>query len=120
MRAGHGTTGTRTRRHPGVRGWRLQDRVARVDRAAVRAEERASRSAAEQLDRLDRILGPGVGATRERKRLRAQVETARAHVRTWGARASVAVAEDMPAEAAPPALAEERHPRRHARSKARA
>lgn len=37
-------------------------------------EERAKRTPQQQLDRLDRLLGTGVGAVRERTRLQKQIE----------------------------------------------
>ena len=43
-------------------------------KAEVRAEERALRSPEEQIARLDRAFGVGVGATRERARLAREIE----------------------------------------------
>jgi len=45
--------------------------AAKRSRAAVRQEERDTRSAAEQLALLDKRLGKGVGAAKERARLEA-------------------------------------------------
>lgn len=42
---------------------------ARQKSAAVRLEERGKRSAKDQIAELDRILGVGIGAVRERSRL---------------------------------------------------
>lgn len=41
--------------------------------ATTRQEERAARSPQQQLDRLDSILGEGVGAKKERARLTKQI-----------------------------------------------
>lgn len=46
---------------------------ARRADATIRAEERAKRSPQQQLEVLDRTLGKGVGAVKERARLKAQI-----------------------------------------------
>ena len=51
--------------------WKTKERL-RID-AELRQEERNKRSAKEQIAELDRRLGVGVGATRERRRLNEQV-----------------------------------------------
>ena len=51
----------------------LEDRDKRRDAAEVRAEARANRTARQQLDKLDALLGEGVGAVRERALLEKQL-----------------------------------------------
>lgn len=62
---GHG----KPRRHPGVKGKRPDNKKARQVEAEIRIEARSHLSDAEQLERLDRRLGVGVGAAKERARL---------------------------------------------------
>jgi hypothetical protein len=50
----------------------------RRQEAQERAEFRATLTPQQQLDRLDERLGSGVGAGKERKRLRAEIENAKA------------------------------------------
>lgn len=60
------------RKFPGGRfGYRME---ARREKAAFLADERAKRSPQDQLALLDRRLGKGKGAAKERKRLRKQIE----------------------------------------------
>lgn len=63
------TQGGTPRRNPGVRGRRPDRKEIRCDGVRERTEARATLSAADQLARLDRRLGKGVGAKRERARL---------------------------------------------------
>jgi len=49
------------------------DRERRTLAAEDRAEARANRTAQQQLDKLDALLGEGVGAVKERKRLEKQL-----------------------------------------------
>ncbi len=51
-------------------------RKQRQESAAKLAAERASRSDKQQLEALDRRLGPGQGAQKERARLQARIEAA--------------------------------------------
>ena len=51
----------------------LEDRERRRDAAEERAEKRANRTARQQLDKLDALLGEGEGAVKERKRLEKQL-----------------------------------------------
>ena len=51
----------------------IEDRDKRRDAAEVRAEARANRTARQQLDKLDALLGEGVGAVRERALLEKQL-----------------------------------------------
>jgi hypothetical protein len=51
----------------------LEDRDRRRDAAEERAEKRANRTAQQQLDKLDALLGEGVGAVKERARLEKQL-----------------------------------------------
>tara|TARA_R110000796_G_C14404778_1_gene418023 strand:- start:509 stop:685 length:177 start_codon:yes stop_codon:yes gene_type:complete len=50
-----------------------EDRERRRDAAEERAEARANRTAQQQLERLDALLGEGVGAVRERALLEKQL-----------------------------------------------
>ena len=49
------------------------DRERRTLAAEERAEARANRTAQQQLDKLDALLGEGVGAVKERARLEKQL-----------------------------------------------
>jgi len=51
----------------------LEDRDRRREAAEDRAEARANRTAQQQLDKLDALLGEGVGAVKERARLEKQL-----------------------------------------------
>lgn len=51
----------------------LEDRERRKLAAEDRAEARANRTAQQQLDKLDALLGEGVGAVRERALLEKQL-----------------------------------------------
>ena len=51
----------------------IEDRDRRRDDAEVRAEARAERTAQQQLDKLDALLGEGVGAVKERALLEKQL-----------------------------------------------
>jgi hypothetical protein len=51
----------------------LEDRERRTLAAEERAEARANRTAQQQLDKLDALLGEGVGAVKERARLEKQL-----------------------------------------------
>jgi hypothetical protein len=51
----------------------IEDRERRTLAAEDRAEKRASRTARQQLDKLDALLGEGVGAVRERALLEKQL-----------------------------------------------
>ena len=51
----------------------LEDRERRKLAAEDRAEARANRTARQQLDKLDALLGEGVGAVRERALLEKQL-----------------------------------------------
>ena len=51
------------------RPWKAQARARKREQAQVRADERAARGDAGQLAHLDALLGPGMGAQRERARL---------------------------------------------------
>lgn len=66
--SGKSSTGT-PRQHPGVRGKRPDNYSIRCKEAAERSEAREHLTDAEQLERLDRRLGVGVGAAKERARL---------------------------------------------------
>jgi hypothetical protein len=66
--SGKSSTGT-PRKHPGVRGKRPDNYELRVKEALERSEAREHLTDAEQLERLDRRLGKGVGAVKERARL---------------------------------------------------
>jgi hypothetical protein len=57
------------RRHPGTKGKRPDLKELRVKEALERSEAREHLTDAEQLERLDRRLGKGVGAEKERARL---------------------------------------------------
>jgi len=50
-----------------------EDRERRRDAAEERAEARANRTAQQQLERLDALLGEGNGAAKERARLEKQI-----------------------------------------------
>ena len=50
-----------------------EDRERRTLAAEDRAEARATRTAQQQLDKLDALLGEGVGAVKERARLEKQL-----------------------------------------------
>jgi len=52
-------------------------RDERRERAQHLAEARANRSDQQQLDRLDSILGAGVGASKEREKLTARIRSAK-------------------------------------------
>jgi len=52
----------------------LEDRDRRRDAAEERAEKRANLTAQQQLDKLDALLGEGVGAVKERARLEKQLK----------------------------------------------
>jgi len=51
----------------------LEDRDRRREAAEDRAEQRENRTAQQQLDKLDALLGEGVGAVKERARLEKQL-----------------------------------------------
>jgi hypothetical protein len=51
----------------------MEDRERRRDAAEERAEKRANRTARQQLDKLNALLGEGVGAVRERALLEKQL-----------------------------------------------
>ena len=51
----------------------LEDRDRRREAAEGRAFERENRTAQQQLDKLDALLGEGVGAVKERARLEKQL-----------------------------------------------
>jgi hypothetical protein len=51
----------------------LEDRDRRRDAAEERAEKRANLTAQQQLDKLNALLGEGVGAVKERARLEKQL-----------------------------------------------
>jgi len=51
----------------------LEDRNRRREAAEARAEARANRTALQQLERLDEILGEGLGAAKERSCLEKQL-----------------------------------------------
>jgi hypothetical protein len=51
----------------------IEDRDRRRDDAEERAEQRANRTAQQQLDKLDALLGEGVGAVKERALLEKQL-----------------------------------------------
>ena len=51
-----------------------RNRAARQAEAQERNAARAALTDQQQLDRLDKILGVGVGATKERARLKARIE----------------------------------------------
>ena len=51
----------------------MEDRERRRDAAEERAEKRANRTAQQQLDKLNALLGEGVGAVRERALLEKQL-----------------------------------------------
>jgi len=51
----------------------------RAKEADERMEERSNRSPAQQIERLDTLLGKGVGAESERARLQEQVEKEAVH-----------------------------------------
>jgi hypothetical protein len=51
----------------------IEDRERRTLAAEDRAEKRANRTARQQLDKLDALLGEGVGAVRERALLEKQL-----------------------------------------------
>jgi hypothetical protein len=63
---------TNGRRFPGIKGRAPHKKDCRRAVARVVAAKRADRSARQQLAELDRLLGTGVGATKERARLRRQ------------------------------------------------
>jgi len=52
----------------------LEDRERRTLAAEDRAEARANRTAQQQLDKLNALLGEGVGAVKERARLEKQLK----------------------------------------------
>jgi hypothetical protein len=52
-----------------------KEKLSRRERAEKLAAERAKRTPKQQLAHLDRLLGPDVGAKKERARLQAQIET---------------------------------------------
>ena len=49
------------------------DRQRRAEAAEGRAVERSNRTAQQQIERLDTLLGKGTGATKERARLEKQL-----------------------------------------------
>ena len=51
----------------------LEDRDRRREAAEDRAEQRANRTAQQQLDKLNALLGEGEGAVKERARLEKQL-----------------------------------------------
>ena len=51
-----------------------RSRQERREEAVIRQEERANRSPDQQIQHLDKILGKGQGATKERKRLAKMME----------------------------------------------
>jgi len=55
----------------------LEDRDRRREAAEDRAEQRENRTAQQQLDKLDALLGEGVGAVKERARLEKQLRDQR-------------------------------------------
>ena len=55
----------------------LEDRDRRREAAEDRAEARANRTAQQQLDKLDALLGEGVGAVKERARHEKQLRDQR-------------------------------------------
>lgn len=57
-----------------TRNWRSHNRDGRRKSAAERQAARDERSHQEQLERLDRILGKGKGAAKERARLKALIK----------------------------------------------
>lgn len=77
--------GRGSRRHPtnkehydSVERWQEQhSKAAKRARAKEMAEARALRTPQEQLQRLDKLLGVGVGAKRERARLSKLIEEAK-------------------------------------------
>lgn len=69
---GHG----KARRNSGVRGKRPDLYESRCKEAAERSEAREHLTDAEQLARLDKRLGVGIGAAKERARLAAKMRKA--------------------------------------------
>ena len=55
----------------------LEDRDRRREAAEDRAEQRENRTAQQQLDKLDALLGEGEGAVKERARLEKQLRDQR-------------------------------------------
>jgi len=55
----------------------LEDKDRRREAAEDRAEQRENRTAQQQLDKLDALLGEGVGAVKERARLEKQLRDQR-------------------------------------------
>ena len=49
------------------------NKAQRIERVLVRQEERTKRSPEQQLQLLDKRLGKGVGATKERMKLKIQI-----------------------------------------------
>lgn len=67
-----------TKRQPptaAYRAWQAKEKATRAAQVADRRGLRDARSPKEQLAVLDRRLGPGVGAVKERARLSAQIAT---------------------------------------------
>ena len=52
----------------------MKSKTQRIQEGQIRAELRANRSPREQLARLDQKLGVGVGAARERMKLREELD----------------------------------------------
>ena len=69
---------SRTRKFPGVKGPRPDKAVARRELEAERLEWWRSLTPAKQLSELDRRLGKGVGAQRQRARLQSLLKGSKA------------------------------------------
>lgn len=68
----------RTRKYPGIRGRRPDNKKFRVDDAKKNMDARAGRTNEQQLARLDTLFGKGLGAKKERARLLKAIEAAAA------------------------------------------